>query len=168
MKAEEEAMTDARDVLRVPKDIYGETWGNDAVRMYGLYLEQTDRLTARRQNVNKFFIAIHAALLSFMGYVLKGSGEGLILVCLGGIALCAPWFLLIFTHWRSSNLKLHLLGDIEKHLPIGPLSAEDERDRQRPWGIKQGASGRKISSTSIEMSLPIIFVCLYCCAPWFF
>src|SRR5258705_2726593 len=62
------------------------------VEQYKLYVEMADRISARRQTANSYFLAINTGLVGFIGYVsTKETGEYLWLMAGAGIANCYLW-----------------------------------------------------------------------------
>lgn len=120
---------------------------------YRLAVEMADRVSARRGNMNAFFVALQAALL--------GASEGFGLTAAGvfGIALCATWWLLIRSYRTLNAAKWAVINDIESRLPLQPFRSEWTR-------LKEDALKRRLHSRYAELGLaeqavPIVLVGLY-------
>ena len=64
---------------------------------YKLFVDSSDKLVARRQTVNTFFLSINALLLSAGGFIIRDVPQqwatipGVLGVGLAGILLCITW-----------------------------------------------------------------------------
>lgn len=60
---------------------------------YKLYVEMADRISARRQTANSYFLSINTALVGFVGYITsKESGDYYWLLPVAGVALSYLWY----------------------------------------------------------------------------
>lgn len=123
---------------------------------YKLYVEMADRISARRQTANSYFLTVNTALLGFIGYVTtKDTGDYLWLLGVVGIALCYLWYRLIRSYRDLNTAKFNVIHEIEKRLPLSPYDAEweamgrgDDSQRYKPF-------------THIETGVPWVFVVLH-------
>jgi hypothetical protein len=124
---------------------------------YRLYVEMTDRISARRQTANSYFLTVNTALLSFVGYVtVKDSGSYLwLLGGVVGVVLCYLWYRLICSYRSLNSAKFIVIHAIEKRLPICPYDAEWEA-----MGRGKDPSLYK-PFTYIEAAVPWIFAVLH-------
>src|SRR2546427_11713856 len=72
-----------------------------ALEQYKLYVEMADRISARRQTANEFFLSVNTAIVALLGYlrtVQENSGVGQLywLVAAAGIALAYMWYPLMW------------------------------------------------------------------------
>ncbi len=123
---------------------------------YKLYVEMADRVSARRQTANSYFLSINTALLGFAGYLTtKDTGDQNWLLGLVGIVLSYLWYRIIVSYRDLNSAKFKVVHEIEKHLPISPYDAEWE------------AMGRgKVPSlyhplTHVEKGVPWVFLALH-------
>jgi hypothetical protein len=123
---------------------------------YKLYLELADRVSARRQTANSYFLAINTALLSFVGYItVKDSSDYLWLLGAAGGVLCYFWYRLIRAYKDLNSAKFRIVHRIEKHLPISPFDAEWEE-------LGRGQDPEKYNPlTHIEVGVPWVFFALH-------
>jgi hypothetical protein len=126
------------------------------LEQYKLYVEMADRISARRQSANSYFLTINTVLLGFTGYVTpKDSSNYLWLLGLAGIALCYSWYRLIRSYRDLNNAKFKVIHAIEKRLPLSPYDAEWE-------AMGQGKNPRLYKPfTHIETSVPWVFLMLH-------
>ncbi len=132
---------------------------------YRLLVESSERVVARRQTANTFFLSINSALLLFAGVLLRegdltsvvGGAVGAGLSVLG-FFICLAWWRIVtsFRQLNAAKFKIiHLLGE---HLPAAVFAAE--------WGAL--GSGRDPSLyrpfTGLETRIPAGLMTLYAAA----
>lgn len=90
---------------------------------YKLYVEMTDRLSARRQLANNFFLAINGALLSVAGLLQKlqsdtseGIGFSGIILAIIGIAVCILWSRWVSDYRHLAKVRYHVIHSMEQQL----------------------------------------------------
>lgn len=103
--------TETSIVRRSPEE-YGGDYQLHYLELYKLYVEMADRISARRQSSNSFFLTVNTAVIGFVAYLQLGdkaveTGHNYWLVSLAGIALCYTWARLIrsYRNLNSGNLK---------------------------------------------------------------
>src|SRR5574341_673563 len=97
------------------------------VEQYKLYVEMADRISARRQTANSYFLTVNTALLSFVGYLTtKETSDYLWLLGIAGLSLCYLWYRLIRSYRDLNSAKFSVIHAIEKRLPLSPYEAEWE------------------------------------------
>ncbi len=123
---------------------------------YKLYVEMADRVSARRQTANSYFLSINTALLGFAGYVTtKNTGDQLWLLGLTGIALSYLWYRVIVSYRDLNSAKFKVVHEIEKRLPLSPYDAEWEAMGRG----KDPSLYRPL--THVEKGVPWIFIALH-------
>lgn len=135
---------------------------------YTLYVELTDRLSARRGVANRFFLTVNSAILAVIGVATRGamamvSAWGIAMVLAALLIQCAVWAETIASHRRLAAAKWHVVGALERHLPTRPWSRAE-------WGLLTGkGSSRHTLLTTAELAVPALFGCLYvaaACVAW--
>jgi|SRR6266850_175319 len=123
---------------------------------YKLYVEMADRISARRQTANSYFLSVNTALLGFVGYLTtKESAEYLWLLGGAGVALSYAWHRLILSYRGLNTAKFKVIHAIEKRLPISPYDAEWE-------AVGLGENDKLYKPfTHIELNVPWVFVSLH-------
>lgn len=129
---------------------------------YKLYVELTDRISARRGLANTFFLTLNAAIFTLFGVFWKDRPQGLspwlllpVLVLVVG--LCLAWFWLVRSYRQLNSGKFAVIGAIEQRLPASPwwngewkaLKGE-EKDKSTYWAL-----------THLEIWVPLLFGLAY-------
>ncbi len=123
---------------------------------YKLYVELADRVSARRQTANSYFLTINTAILGFVGYVTtKDAGDYVWLLGFVGGLLCFFWHRLIRSYRDLNTAKFLVIHQIEKRLPISPYDAE--------WEAMRRGQDPKLYKplTHIETAVPWVFALLH-------
>ena len=124
-------------------------------------MDTSEKLVARRQTVNTFFLSVNALLLSIVGIVLRETIKtpmafiGVIAIGASGILLCLAWRRLINSFGQLNTAKFAIIYLLEECLPAAPFKAEWEVLRERKDKKKY------IPFTKTESTTPIIFIVLY-------
>ena len=146
------------------KEWYGDraTYQAAIMDQYKLYVELTDRVSARRGLANTFFLTLHAAIFTLFGIFWKDRPEGLsswfllpfLVLVLG---LCLAWFWLVRSYRQLNAGKFAVIGALEQRLPASPwwngewraLKGED-KDKSTYWAL-----------THLEIWVPLLFGLAY-------
>ena len=109
-----------------------ETYHHLLMEQYKVYVEMTDRISARRVLANVFFLTLHTAILGILGLSLSRNPVvqqfGLLLITLLGLlVLCYAWWRLV-QYYRHLSLAKNMV-----YLVFGRLSND-----------KHGITGREI------------------------
>jgi hypothetical protein len=132
---------------------------------YKLFVETSEKLVARRQTVNAFFLSMNAALISAVGVIMGQAASkidvalsGVIGIGLAGILLCISWRRLVNSHRQLNTGKFVLIENMEKYLPAALFKAE--------WhALGKGQDNKKyMPFTRTESVLPFVFILLYAVA----
>lgn len=132
------------------------------VDQYRLLVESSERVVARRQTANTFFLSINSALLVFAGVLF---GEGDLTAVVGGIvgaglsvigfSICFVWWRMVTSSSQLNRAKFKIIHLLEEHLPAAVFAAE--------WGAL--GRGRDPSLyrplTGLETWIPIGLMALY-------
>lgn len=146
-------------LFTVSPEEYGPEYNSHLLEQYKIYTEMTDRISARRQSANNFFLSINTALLAFLGIVQhqnKGfSKPWILVVCVAGMLLCYSWYRLIRSYKDINNAKFNIIHKIEVRLPAAPYGAE--------WtSVGKGQDPKLyLPFTNVELYIPWIFLGLY-------
>lgn len=124
---------------------------------YKLFVETSESLISRRQNVNTFFLSVNSVFLTAAGLLLR-NGEpdilpygALIGLGFGGVLLCFVWRKLITSFQQLSRGKFHVIHALEQRLPARIFELE--------WAVlsKGEEPDKYIPFTKIESRTPWIF-----------
>lgn len=138
------------------------------LEQYKVYLEGADRISARRQSANSFFVTVNTALIALVSYVHLGSTSGnkfYWLIALAGIAISYMWYRLLRSYRDLNSAKFKVIHEIEKKLPLSPYDAEWE-------AVGRGENSKLyLPFTRIEAGIPWVFLVLHIVAfirsfPW--
>jgi uncharacterized membrane protein YuzA (DUF378 family) len=155
-------MTDniANGLEGVAKDNYGSNYTEHLFEQYKLYVEMADKISARRQTANTFFLTINTAVVALLGAVLPSTDRLLntawyVVVGLAGLLLCFFWFQLLSSYRNLNTAKFNIVHEIERKLPIRPYVAE--------WAsVGKEKDGKSyLPFTHVETRVPWIFAALY-------
>jgi hypothetical protein len=120
------------------------------VDQYRLAVEMWDRVRARRQQSNQFYVSINTAFLTaivaLMGVGHMGNDYLIIVLSMVGLALCVLWFFTIMNYKLLTENKLEIIGQLEQVLPACPFSVE--KRSHSPF-------------TVVERGVSIVFFILY-------
>ena len=153
-------MTIREHLIRVSEEEYGEAYKAHCLEIYKVFVEMADKVSARRQTANSFFLSVNTALVAAIGYVGFGLGKSEShtfngFVALAGMILCFLWFALILSYKNLNSAKFKVIHEIEQCLPLAPYDAE--------W--ETAARGEKPliywPFTHIEMLVPWVFFLIH-------
>ncbi len=150
-------------------------WNEDAVKYYDssdkykdhimeqykIYVEMADRISARRNLANTFFLTLHTVSLGALGITYDKihyiERKGLIVLPLIAVlALCYAWFRIVKSYRQINTAKYKVVGLMEERLPSSPY-----------WLAEWKALGEGKNSelytplTQVEKWVPIIFAVIY-------
>lgn len=144
-----------------------ELYKNHILEQYKLYVEMADRISARRNLANVFFLTLNTSILGAIGLNLKTLlaleyyALLTLLIVIPMSITCVIWWWLIRSYRQLNGAKYKVIGEMEKRLPANSYAAE--------W--KQLGEGKSLKQylplTHLEKFVPIVFVLLYLVAAIF-
>jgi hypothetical protein len=126
------------------------------IEQYKLYVEMADRVSARRQTGNSYFLSVNTALLGFVGYVaMKDETDYLWLLGIVGLALCVFWVTMLVSFKNLNSAKFKVIHAVEQKLPLRLYDAE--------WDlVGRGKDAERYRPLShIEIGVPWVFGALH-------
>lgn len=158
-------MTDIADPFEskvFSKDVTGMSGLADQARQghlldqYKLYVEMTDRISARRQSANSFFLTINTALVGFVIHSASTAANSYMWTLpFTGIVITFLWYRLICSYRDLNTAKFKIIHAMEKQLPASPYSTEWE-------AVAHGTNPvLYLPFTHIEAYVPWIFFSLH-------
>ena len=131
------------------------------LEQYKLFLQTSEDLVSRRQNVNSFYISLSSALVAIMGVFMAvdfGQRAKLIIVfvfCLIGFILSISWSKTLSCYGNLNGSKMKIISNIEKQLPLSLFDAE--------WAALSDKLNKKkyVSFTESEQIIPHLFGAVY-------
>jgi hypothetical protein len=138
--------------------------------LYKLTVEMADRISARRATANSFFLTLHAALVSLIGFVKpadvdktthKVDAFGVVYIAIGGLVLAGTWWLLLRSFRDLNRAKFKVIADMESRLPTEPFNDEWKylKGDPVPWWRRRYAE-----LGTVERFVPFIFAAIYVAA----
>lgn len=141
----------------VEADDYGSLYREHVLEIYKLYLEMADRISARRDKTNAFFLTVNTALVALLAKNMFGDAVALpdaleLLVPVSGIVLCYLWYRIIRSYRNLNSAKFKVVHIIERQLPLRPFDAEWE-------SIEHGKNPNLfLPFTHVEVVVPWLFL----------
>ena len=136
---------------------------NILLEQYKIFLQTSEDLVSRRQNVNNFYISINSALMAAFGLILALDILSVykfftgVLLSIVGIILSISWIKLLASYGDLNASKMKIISCIEKQLPASLYDAE--------WAaLSDKLNKRKyVSFTNSEKRVPLLFIIVYIC-----
>ncbi len=143
----------------------------DKFEEYKFFIEDTARLTERRQTVTNIYVAVNTVLLSAVALLVKDAGlrpwaaaAATIMLLVAGIVICLFWHQLILRYKKLIGLRLTELRLMEELPELAGCQrmyhVEDAlypRDAQGKMLKRQ----RGMDFSDLERQLPNVFIALY-------
>lgn len=135
---------------------YGEDHGPHILEIYKVLLEMADRVSARRQVVNSFFLTLNTSLTALIGYAGLVSDdldnpEFLVLIAAVGAVAAVLWLLMINSYNKLNDAKFRVILEVEQSLPVRPFYGERHVYKQlRLRGFRE-----------IEACIPVLFITIH-------
>ncbi|MCY3858310.1 MAG: hypothetical protein OXG25_05310 [Gammaproteobacteria bacterium] len=131
------------------------------LEQYKLFVDTSERLVARRQIVNTFFLSVNALVLSALALIAKEATDsvltivGVLTVSVAAIVLCFAWKLLVRSYAQLNRGKFAVIHRLERELPAALFSAE--------WvALERGKNPRTYKPfTTTEAFVSYIFIVIY-------
>ncbi|MFD9634736.1 RipA family octameric membrane protein [Streptomyces violascens] len=150
------------DVTESDYGVEKATYHAAVFEQYKLCVEMADRVSARRNLANTFFLTLHSGLVAFLGAWLSQSQHGKlsVLLLLSGllvlVALCTAWWFTLSSYRQLNDGKFQVIGALEERLPARAFHrAEWEAlGRGRDWRAY-------LPLTHVERWIPVIFASTY-------
>ncbi len=137
---------------------YGLEFKSHLLEQYKLYVEMADRISARRQSANSFFLSVNTAIIALVGYI--NFGDKIVsnfywLISLAGMVLCFMWYRLIRSYRDLNSAKFKVIHEMEAVLPVSPYDMEWEK-------VERGKNKKLYSPfTHIEIYIPWVFLLIH-------
>ncbi|WP_208615138.1 RipA family octameric membrane protein [Streptomyces caeruleatus] len=131
------------------------------LEQYKLCVEMADRVSARRNLTNTFFLSLNSAVAAVVAAV---SGRTLadapVLLLVAGlvilVAQCVAWFVIVRSYRQLNSAKWAVIGAFEERLPAYAYSRAE-------WGALSGGNDwrKYLPLTHVEQWVPVIFSASY-------
>ncbi|WP_331737263.1 hypothetical protein OG520_44535 (plasmid) [Streptomyces sp. NBC_00984] len=138
------------------------TYRTAVFEQYKLCVEMADRVSARRNLANTFFLTLHSGLLVFLGAWLSQEHHRRVPVVLVVAALlvllgmCATWWFTIRSYQQLNKGKFEVIGAFEERLPARAFVAAE-------WhALSEGRDWRVyVPLNRVERWIPLLFALAY-------
>jgi hypothetical protein len=131
---------------------------------YKFFVEDTNRLSDRRQTVTNTYISINSAIIGLITFLvaqgnLAGIKLGLISfpIIVAGIVVCYFWEKLLLSYRQLLNFRFEKLKEMEGEMDGCHKLYQQETERF----FGPGEKSNKLEFTKVELRLPIAFIALY-------
>ena len=132
------------------------------LEQYKLFVDTSERLVARRQIVNTFFLSVNALVLSALALIAKEATDsvltvaGILTVSVAAIVLCFAWKTLVRSYAQLNTGKFAVINRLERELPAALFSAE--------WIVLEKGKnpGTYKPFTKTESLVSNIFIVIHC------
>ncbi len=139
----------------------GEKYQNAVLEQYKLFVEMADRVSARRNLANTFFLTFNSLIVTFLSAMLPGVRERLSVWTLLPalmilVSACAAWWMLVRSYRQLNRGKFAVIGALEERLPARPFYPTEwmELGEGRDWRVY-------LPLTHVERWVPLIFITAY-------
>jgi len=143
----------------------------DKFEEYKFFIEDTARLTERRQTVTNIYVAVNTILLSAVALLVKDAGlqrwivaATTIMLLFAGIVICLFWRQLIVRYKKLVGLRLDELRQMEDLPEMAGCQrmyhVEDKMYPRDAQGNMLKTRGR-MDFSDLERQLPNVFMVLY-------
>lgn len=144
--------------MSITPEEYGRDYKSHLLEQYKLFVEMADRISARRQSANSFFLSVNTAIIALVGYTSFGNQTDdsyYWLVSLAGMALCFMWYRLIRSYKDLNTAKFAVIHQMEAELPVSPYDSE--------WDKLERGNNSKVylPFTHIELYIPWVFFVIH-------
>lgn len=151
---------DPEELLGAPSaEAYGGSFQDHLLAQYTMYVEMADRITARRQTTNTFFLTVNTLLVAFLGVLasdpIAPPLPWAVSVAIAGVTLSYSWYRIIQSYRDLNRAKFEVIHALERMLPVRLFGAEwDAVGRGR-------RSHLYLPLTHVELRVPWVFASLY-------
>jgi hypothetical protein len=139
----------------------GEKYLLAVFEQYKLCVEMADRVSARRNLANTFFLSVNTAAMALIAALADGGRSGVSrwILAAGLVVLltqCAAWWVIVRSYRQLNAAKYQVIGMFEERLPAFAYSRAE-------WTmLGEGRDWRRyLPLTHVEQWVPVIFGAAY-------
>lgn len=134
---------------------------NHVIEQYKIYVEMADRISARRNLANVFFLTLHSLCISticfFIEKVALISPKWIMFFPFFiVIMLCLTWWWTLTSYRNLNSAKYKVIGQLEEKLPSSPYWSAEWKELGEGKDIK-----KYLPITTLEQYVPILFAIVY-------
>jgi len=147
---------------------------DDTLAIYLMAVEMADRISSRRMLANGFFLSVHTALVTTLGFAYQNVENGqkslITIITMMGFLLSITWFFALRSYRRLNRAKFNVINDMEKSLPEQFFSREwaeltrttqDDLEMKSLRGRWLKFKDRYTTLTNVESIVPMVFGLIY-------
>lgn len=148
-------------IFNMKPEEYGEKYLDHRLEQYKLYVEMADRVSQRREQANRFYLSVVAAIVALLVVLVRFDLDAnirpivFLISGLFGVALSIIWCVNIGSYRQLNEAKYSIINRMEEQLPAAGHT--DEWEMLRP---KEGKA-RYFQLTKVERFVPITFLLLF-------
>jgi hypothetical protein len=149
----------------VTKETYGDNFQNHLLEQYKTYVEMMDRISARRSQMNSFYISLLSGILAFLSLISNKDiskfqnsqfqAIAILAIAILGIILCFVWYSNIQSYKQLNSGKFKVINEMEKYLPFPCY------DREWEFLKKDNRYKGYLPQTQVEKYVPFILAIPY-------
>jgi len=133
----------------------------ELLEIYKLHVEMADRVSNRRLQTNRFYIALSSGLLALLSVIISkdifiGYGKAILIsAAVLGILLCVAWVINIHSYKQLNSGKFDAILDLEQKLSYAFYTKEWEL-------LKKGQEAKTyFQLTDVEKFIPLLMMLPY-------
>ena len=140
----------------------------DQLVEFKIFVDDTSRLTDRRQTVTNAYVTVNGAIISFITFVVASAdlknwwfSLAVLPIVWAGVMVCLYWRQLIHRYSELVRLRFEVLREMELHIP-GSVKMYHHEDSLYPLAEDGKPVQRKgLNLSDLEARLPVLFITLY-------
>ena len=147
---------------------------DDKLAIYLMAVDMADRVSSRRMLANGFFLSVHTALVTILGFTYNSISSGqkslVVIIAMMGFLLALTWYFALRSYRRLNRAKFNVINDMEKTLPEQYFTrewaeltrtTEDDLEMKSLRGRWLKFKDRYTTLTNVESIVPLVFAMIY-------
>ena len=147
---------------------------DDKLAIYLMAVDMADRVSSRRMLANGFFLSVHTALVTILGFTYNSISSGqkslVVIIAMMGFLLALTWYFALRSYRRLNRAKFNVINDMEKTLPEQYFTrewaeltrtTEDDLEMKSLRGRWLEFKDRYTTLTNVESIVPVVFAMIY-------
>ena len=138
-----------------------QKFSEDLLEQYRIACVAADNVSTRRENSNRYLIALNTAIVALYGFQATGGANPYLLIpmAIAGLAISLLSLAIIKSHRTLNQAKFQVILEIEKHLPAGIYAQEWNLIQQRK------TPARHLETSKLEGYIHYLFSAIHVAAP---
>lgn len=148
------------NLLNVIEGIPKESYHENIIEQYKLYVESSQKISQARNNLNRYCQTILTPIIGLIGYLVKDNLNNkfehlIILISFSSIIICVYWIISLENYRNLNSAKFNVIHKMEEYLPFNSFTIE--------WQILD--QGKNIDNynkaSNLEKFIPYLFIVLF-------